>query len=75
MIRIKLSNIEIFGYHGVYNEEKQLGQKFLICIEYEFISNPSSDHIKNTTNYVDVMDYLFDQFIKEIKKNAKKKRY
>ena len=33
MDKILLKNFEIFANHGVFNEEKSLGQKFVIDLE------------------------------------------
>lgn len=33
MDKIYLNNLEIFAYHGVFEEEKKLGQKFILSLE------------------------------------------
>ncbi|GAB6167642.1 2-amino-4-hydroxy-6-hydroxymethyldihydropteridine diphosphokinase [Clostridium carnis] len=33
MDKIYLENVEIFANHGVFQEEKNLGQKFILCVE------------------------------------------
>ncbi|MCR5001606.1 MAG: dihydroneopterin aldolase, partial [Lachnospiraceae bacterium] len=30
---IEIKNLEVFGHHGVFEEENKLGQKFVVCCE------------------------------------------
>ena len=59
---IKLSNIEIFGYHGVYKLEKEKGQKFLVNLEYKTVLKNNVDNINTTVDYVDIIEYLVKEF-------------
>ena len=54
---IHLSKIECFGKHGIYDNEKDNDQKFLIDI-YIKIQDFSEDNIGNTVNYEEVVDLV-----------------
>ena len=54
---IHLSKIECFGKHGIYDNEKDNDQKFLIDI-YIKIQDFSEDNIGNTVNYEEVVDIV-----------------
>ena len=54
---IHLSKIECFGKHGIYDNEKDNDQKFLIDI-YIKIQDFSEDNIVNTINYEEVVDLV-----------------
>ena len=54
---IHLSKIECFGKHGIYDNEKDNDQKFLIDI-YIKIQDFSEDNIVNTVNYEEVVDLV-----------------
>ena len=54
---IHLSKIECFGKHGIYDNEKDNDQKFLIDI-YIKIRDFSEDNIVNTVNYEEVVDLV-----------------
>jgi len=51
---IRLNNIVVYGFHGVHQEEKTLGQRFEIDLEYR-LSNPTfpwKDEERTTVSYV-----------------------
>ena len=54
---IYLSKIVCFGKHGIYDNEKDNDQKFLIDI-YIKIQDFSEDNIGNTVNYEEVVDLV-----------------
>ena len=37
---ISLNNIIVYGFHGVHQEEKTLGQRFEIDLEYRLEKSP-----------------------------------
>tara|TARA_B100001750_G_scaffold239287_1_gene247111 strand:+ start:256 stop:612 length:357 start_codon:yes stop_codon:yes gene_type:complete len=59
---IKLSDIEIFGYHGLYKLEKEKGQRFLVNLQYETVLKSNLDNINQTVDYVDIIEYLVKEF-------------
>ena len=51
---ISLNNIIVYGFHGVHQEEKTLGQRFEIDLEYR-LANPKfpwKDEERATVSYV-----------------------
>jgi dihydroneopterin aldolase/2-amino-4-hydroxy-6-hydroxymethyldihydropteridine diphosphokinase len=56
MDRIKISNLEVFAYHGVLKEENALGQKFLISAELftDVLEAAHEDNISKSINYASV---------------------
>lgn len=60
MYKINIDNLEVWANHGVANEEKVLGQKFLISVEL-LLNNASSNHgddVSFTVNYAEVCDVI-----------------
>jgi dihydroneopterin aldolase len=57
---ISLSNIVVFGFHGVHLEEKTLGQRFEIDLEYRLTNPPLPwiDEESATVSYVDAYDIV-----------------
>jgi dihydroneopterin aldolase len=54
-MRISLTNLEFFGYHGLYEEEKKIGNTFFVDVHVELLSKDTIiDHINQTIDYVDV---------------------
>ncbi len=56
--RIELDGLEAYGYHGVYDFEKDKGQKFIIdlVVWTDFSAATASDEISETISYVDLAD-------------------
>ena len=54
MTTIELAGLEIFGYHGVNEDERRDGQRFLYDLELEVGSAGSSDRIKDAVDYREV---------------------
>ncbi|MBC8312307.1 MAG: dihydroneopterin aldolase [Candidatus Marinimicrobia bacterium] len=55
--KIKINNIQLFGYHGIDEQEKSNGQLFEIDIEASPISNiPISDDLSKTVDYTLLYD-------------------
>ena len=53
MDRIYIKDLEIYAYHGMHEEEKAIGQKFLVSVEIYFPLKKcgKDDDIKKTVNY------------------------
>ena len=51
---ISLNNIIVYGFHGVHQEEKTLGQRFEIDLEYRLANPPFpwKDEERATVSYV-----------------------
>ncbi len=54
MIRVELHALEIFGRHGVTEEERARGQTFLFDVELEVGDDALSDRLEDTVDYVEV---------------------
>lgn len=54
---IKLTGLELFGYHGVFEHEKQYGQQFLVDCELS-VRRAAGDAIAGTVSYAEVADLL-----------------
>ncbi|KOA20127.1 bifunctional folate synthesis protein [Clostridium homopropionicum DSM 5847] len=66
MDKIFIKDLEIYGYHGVYEEEKRIGQKFLISAELFLNLSPAgkSDDLSKTVNYGQLSNELEKEFNK-----------
>lgn len=60
MDRIIIRDLSFYGYHGVLNEEKVLGQKFFIDIDIycDLKKAGLSDNVDDTINYKLVYDIV-----------------
>ncbi len=56
MDRIKIKDLEVFGRHGVYEEENRLGQKFLVsaCLYLDTRRAGLRDSLEDSVNYGEV---------------------
>ena len=64
MDKIRLKNIQLYGYHGYYKEEREIGQRFEVDIEIstKLSKAAQSDNLEKTVNYQDVFDEVADYF-------------
>jgi dihydroneopterin aldolase len=54
-MRISLDKLVFFGYHGLYAEEKKLGNTYIVDILIDFTPKPSGiNHLEQTIDYVQV---------------------
>lgn len=67
MDKIIIKDLEVYGYHGVNQEEKFLGQKFLISLElYTSLREAGkSDDLNKTINYAELCKLVESEFLKE----------
>ena len=54
MTTIELAGLEVFGYHGVNEDERRDGQRFLYDFELEVGEAGSSDRIEDAVDYREV---------------------
>lgn len=56
MDRIYINDLEIYAYHGVFSEEKAVGQKFLISLELSLCLREAGneDDLSKTVDYAEV---------------------
>ena len=64
MDKIMIKDLEVYGNVGVYEEEKKLGQKFLISVEIDtsFKDCIKDDSIRETINYGEVSNFVYEKF-------------
>ncbi|BCJ87380.1 dihydroneopterin aldolase [Effusibacillus dendaii] len=60
MDKIILHRMEFYAYHGVFEEESKLGQKFLVDLELstELSRAGQTDNLKDTLNYVHIYEIV-----------------
>lgn len=53
---VKLEGLDFFAHHGVYEEEREIGNKYTVTIELEIADDLDfvSDQLENTINYEEV---------------------
>jgi dihydroneopterin aldolase len=54
MILVELHGLEIFGHHGVTEEERTQGQTFLFDVQLEVSDSALSDRLDDAVDYVEV---------------------
>ena len=65
MIKSRINNMKIFGYHGVYDYEKKEGQNFYITLDYSYnVAELKKDELSNVLDYVSVIKYIRSFFKK-----------
>lgn len=67
MDKIYIKNLEIFANHGVLDEEKKLGQKFIISLELSLSLRQAAIHgnLNETVNYAKLCCEIETEFKKE----------
>lgn len=67
MDKIYIKNLEIYGYHGVNEGEKEIGQKFLISLELsiDLKEAGTKDNLTKTVDYGELCNSLAIEFNKE----------
>ncbi|HUZ80846.1 MAG TPA: dihydroneopterin aldolase [Gaiellaceae bacterium] len=51
---VELSGLEVFGHHGVGEEERRLGQLFLFDVQLEVGDRGASDRLDEAVDYTQV---------------------
>jgi dihydroneopterin aldolase len=62
MDRILLQGIQFYGYHGVYDEERRLGQRFVVDVELrlDLSGAASEDEVSATVDYSQVQAVVLE---------------
>ncbi|MCJ8015047.1 dihydroneopterin aldolase [Paenibacillus sp. KQZ6P-2] len=60
MDKMKLHRMEYYGYHGVFEEERKLGQRFYIDLELDLDLRAAgeNDDLTQTVNYAEVHEVV-----------------
>ena len=53
-MKLELRGLHVFGYHGVEEEEKRLGQLFLFDLELEVGDRGADDRLEHAIDYTQV---------------------
>ena|SRR5690554_6938103 len=63
MDKIILKNLVFYGFHGVLDEEKSLGQKFHIDLELslDFKKAGETDNLEGTVSYAEVYELVKEE--------------
>jgi dihydroneopterin aldolase len=51
---LELHGLHVFGYHGVEEQEQQLGQLFLFDVEFEVGDRGADDRLSGAIDYTEV---------------------
>lgn len=64
MDKIIIDNLGFYGYHGVFDFEREQGQNFLVSAVLETDTSRAgrSDALEDSTSYADVCQFLHDYF-------------
>jgi dihydroneopterin aldolase len=57
---LELSGLHVFGYHGVEEEEKRLGQLFLFDVQMEVGDRGANDRLEDAVDYTQVAAAIRD---------------
>jgi len=60
--KLIVKNLEVFANHGVFEEEKKLGQKFVVSLEvwFEIGAGAQRDKLESTINYAELCGRVGD---------------
>jgi len=50
-VKVELQGLELYGYHGVHDEERARGQRFLYDVELEVGERGAEDRIEGAVDY------------------------
>ena len=67
MDKMYIKDLEVYGHHGVFKEEKTLGQRFLISLELFFSLREAgiTDDLTKTVHYGELCQLVEEEFNKE----------
>ncbi|AWI03178.1 2-amino-4-hydroxy-6-hydroxymethyldihydropteridine diphosphokinase [Clostridium drakei] len=67
MDKMYIENLQIYGFHGVNQQEKDLGQRFIISAELflDLKEAGESDNLNKTVNYAELCFEIEEQFTKQ----------
>jgi dihydroneopterin aldolase len=59
-LKVELHGLQLFGYHGVGDDERRQGQIFLYDVELEVGNRGASDRVEDAVDYRDVAALVRD---------------
>jgi len=66
MICVGFEGLQFHAYHGLYDEEKQLGNHFEVDISVEIRENDHIERINDTVDYTEVYEIIRKQMGKRV---------
>jgi len=65
MDKIKINNLEVYAYHGVFPKEKEVGQNFIVSAKLYLSTRKAglSDELDDSVNYGEVCHFI-DKYMK-----------
>ena len=63
MYTIHLDHLEFFAHHGLYEEERILGNKFVVSVDVDFESNPIITSISDTIDYTVIYEIIKNRML------------
>lgn len=60
MDKIVLRDMKFYGYHGVFQEEREVGQNFIVSVEMftDLMTAGLSDNLEDTINYAEAYEII-----------------
>lgn len=58
MYKVQLHSLEFFAFHGLYEEERIIGNKFIVDLEVAIDDFSEFQTIKDTINYVSLFELI-----------------
>lgn len=60
-MEIRINRIKLRGYHGVFPQERAVGQDFEVSLRLDIKGYDGSDRLATTVNYAEVIDVVKEQ--------------
>jgi dihydroneopterin aldolase len=58
LYKVQLHNLEFFAFHGLYEEERIIGNKFIVDLEVAIEAFSEFKSIEHTINYVSLFEVI-----------------
>lgn len=58
MQRIRIHSFKLFGHHGVYPEERERGQVFVVDVRVEIERRSDRDELASTVDYTAILEAM-----------------
>ncbi|SFC83040.1 2-amino-4-hydroxy-6-hydroxymethyldihydropteridine diphosphokinase [Clostridium uliginosum] len=67
MDKMYIKNLELFGFHGVFEEEKRLGQKFILSLELDLDLKAAgrTEDLTKSVHYGELCEKVEKEFLRE----------
>lgn len=67
MDRVSIAGIAAFGRHGVLQQEKELGQKFIVDVTYylDLTHAGKTDNLADAVSYADVFNIVKEEIVNQ----------